>query len=269
MCVLRLRVGLKCPLPLRAQVYKDHVLPSEAIREREFFKWMRKQVRGGVVGRLGGWAVRDVPCSSPHPCLRALPHRLMQTHPPRSFTRSAGHLLQGPPGEGQGAGATALIPMSCEPAALQPAAFPRGAQVARPRPPPASAPGHFTSQAGSSLARVVAAQDLESVFDAADEAQKREMLDALRQLHAAVDPDRVRTHSQATHCEMTNIQVRLFGASPQSIKSMFCDVKVASRARRSLQPGGPDVRGTVAAASTAANCAVSSLTRSPRRLPPP
>lgn len=58
---------------------------------------------------------------------------------------------------------------------------------------------------GDLLARAKG-QDLESVLAVADDDQKREILNALRQLHAAVDPDQIKSHSQAVHCEMRGIQ---------------------------------------------------------------
>eukprot|EP00198_Chlamydomonas_reinhardtii_P008874 XP_001698211.1 flagellar associated protein [Chlamydomonas reinhardtii] len=58
---------------------------------------------------------------------------------------------------------------------------------------------------GDLLARAKG-QDLESVLAGADDDQKREILNALRQLHAAVDPDQIKSHSQAVHCEMRGIQ---------------------------------------------------------------
>ncbi|KAG2441694.1 hypothetical protein HXX76_003310 [Chlamydomonas incerta] len=57
---------------------------------------------------------------------------------------------------------------------------------------------------GDLLARAKA-QDLESVLAVADDEQKREILNALRQLHAVVDPDQIRSHSQAVHCAMRGI----------------------------------------------------------------
>ncbi|KAG2451867.1 hypothetical protein HYH02_003643 [Chlamydomonas schloesseri] len=58
---------------------------------------------------------------------------------------------------------------------------------------------------GDLLARAPG-QDLESVLSVADDEQKRDILNALRQLHAVVDPDQIKSHSQAVHCDMRGIQ---------------------------------------------------------------
>ncbi|KAG2488316.1 hypothetical protein HYH03_013166 [Edaphochlamys debaryana] len=50
------------------------------------------------------------------------------------------------------------------------------------------------------------AANLESIFEVADEEQKRDILQALRQAHAVADPDQVRSHSQSVHTEMKSIQ---------------------------------------------------------------